>query len=180
MGFMVALFVLGLSVAGSGPPELLPSRALDLPYVVVHNVQPVSFDLMDYRSEERGIAKHRPEVQSHTIFGIKRHLGFAGGYDYGTLHGAIGLYVTVAEWGRWNFGVPSPELGFGRYPAYDAQRNKSFMREEPSLFISLASVHYRVRYLRSLGVNWYVNLEQIFDMRQNVGGSQIGFSFSSR
>jgi len=29
-------------------------------------------------------------------------------------------------------------------------------------------------------VNWYVNLEQIFDTRQNTTGSQLGFSFSRK
>jgi hypothetical protein len=32
----------------------------------------------------------------------------------------------------------------------------------------------------SLGMNWYINLEQIFDMRQNMAGSQIGITFSRK
>ena len=47
-----------------------------------------------------------------------------------------------------------------------------------SIFISLASIHYRVGYLRSAGVNAYINFEQIFDTRQNMTGSLIGLSFS--
>jgi len=96
------------------------------------------------------------------------------------VHGSLGFYITVAEWGRWNYGIPSPALGFGRYPVYDAKRKQSFMKNESSLFISLASVHYRIGYVRSLGVNCYVNLEQIFDSRQNRAGSQVGFSFSPK
>ena len=76
--------------------------------------------------------------------------------------------------------MPSPALGFGRYHAYDAERKITFFKEESSIFVSLASVHYRVGYLRGLGVNWYVNLEQVFDMRRNMAGSQVGVSFSRK
>jgi hypothetical protein len=46
--------------------------------------------------------------------------------------------------------------------------------------VSLASAHYRVGYVRAWGVNWYVNVEQVFDMNANRGGSQIGLSFSTK
>ena len=39
-----------------------------------------------------------------------------------------------------------------------------------TILISLASVHYRVGYLPSIGMNWYINLEQIFDVRGNLPG----------
>jgi hypothetical protein len=159
---------------------LLPSRPILLAAVMAPDLLPVNFDLIDYRAEQRDRPARHTDTTPHSMFGIKRHIGFAGGYDSGVVHGALGLYLTVAEWGRWNFGVPSPELGFGRYPAYDARRNRSITKEESTLFISLASVHYRVGYVRALGVNWYVNLEQIFDPRQNMAGSQFGLSFSSK
>jgi hypothetical protein len=180
MRLLIALSLLQLSLGATLPTEPLPSRAVDVPGVVVPHVEPISFDLLDYRIEQRGPAVLPSDTPAHSVFGIKQHLGFAGGYDYGVVHSAIGLYVTIAEWGRWNFGVPSPELGFGRYPAYDVRHNRSVVKDESSLFISLASVHYRVAHLQSVGVNWYINVEQMFDLRQNAAGSQVGFSFSSK
>jgi len=160
--------------------DLLPSRPVHLDAVIAPDIWPVSFDLLDYRAAERERPSRYTDTPAHSMFEVKRHLGFAGGYDSGIAHGAIGLYLTVAEWGRWNFGVPSPELGFGRYPAYDARHNRPITKHESTLFISLASVHYSVGYLRALGVNWYLNLEQIFDPRQNMTGSQFGCSFSTK
>jgi hypothetical protein len=120
------------------------------------------------------------ETQPHSIFGIKRHVGVAVGYDNDVIHGSLGFYVTVAEWGRWNFGGPSPALGFGRYAEYDNRTKHVFEKDQVALFISLASVHYRMGYVRSLGMNWYINLEQIFDTRQNALGSQVGITLSTK
>ena len=120
------------------------------------------------------------DVEPHTIFIIKRHVGAALGYDNGIVHTGIGVYLTVAELGRWNFGIPAIEFGIGRYPVYDQQRRHAFTKEQPTLLISLASVHYRVAYLRSLGYTWYLNLEQVYDMRTNFHGSQFGFSFARK
>src|SRR5205823_12077606 len=117
---------------------------------------------------------------SHSIFGFKRHVGVAGGYDNENVHGSIGWYLTVAEWGRWNFGVPSPALGFGRYGKYDARRQQVVTATNYTIVISLASVHYRAGRIRSLDMNWYVNVEQIFDVIGNVPGSQIGISLSRK
>jgi hypothetical protein len=160
--------------------EPLPSTPLMFFPVVVAAADPTSFDLIDFRAEQRLETRSRLDVHPHSMFVIKQHVGIGAGYDNGVVHGSLGFYITVAEWGRWNYGIPSPALGFGRYPVYDAKRKQSFIKNESSLFISLASVHYRIGYLRSLGVNWYVNFEQIFDSRQNMAGSQVGFSFSTK
>jgi hypothetical protein len=120
------------------------------------------------------------ETEPHSLFGIKRHVGIAAGYDNQVVHGSLGFYVTVAEWRRWNFGGPSPALGFGRYQVYDAKRQVVLQKDQAALFISLASVHYRMSYVPSLGANWYINLEQIFDTRQNAIGSQVGITLSTR
>ena len=159
--------------------ELLPSRTLNLPLAIVTGAEPASFDLVDWRAEARQPPARR-DTDPHTIFAIKSHVGIAAGYDNGVLHGSAGFYITVAEWGRWNFGVPSPALGFGRYPTYDARRKQAFTKDESTIIVSLASVHYRVGYIRTLGVNWYINLEQIFDMRRNTPGSQVGLTFSRK
>jgi hypothetical protein len=158
--------------------ELLPSRTLSLPLALVTGAEPASFDLADWRAEARRPAAQPRETEPHSMFVIKSHVGIAAGYDNGVLHGSAGFYLTVAEWGRWNFGVPSPALGFGRYPTYDEKRRQVVTKDESTIILSLASVHYRVGHLRSLGVNWYINLEQIFDMRRNTTGSQVGLTFS--
>ena len=159
--------------------ECLPSRPLDLPFAIVSGGEPQSFDLVDVRDEAR-LPPPAVDAPAHSIFVIKQHLGFAAGYDNGSAHASVGFYITVAEWGRWNFGVPSFEIGMGRYPARDRLTNQLFMEDQMAFFVSLASAHYRVGYLPAWGVNWYVNLEQIFDMKANRSGSQFGISFSTK
>jgi hypothetical protein len=89
------------------------------------------------------------------------------------------MYVTA-----WSLntgaGVMAPELGLARYTMFDQRRRQVFTQTDYTIFISLASVHYRVGYLPSIGKNWYINLEQIYDVRANMSGSQIGISFSSK
>jgi hypothetical protein len=161
--------------------EVMPSRTLALPPTALVSAQPGSFDLLDLRDEETASrVKPVAEIQPRTIFGLKRHIGFGGGYDNGVVHASVGFYMTVAEWGRWNFGVPSPALGFGRYHVYDEVRKRGVAKEESSIFLSLASVHYRAGRLDAWGLNWYVNLEQVFDIRRNTAGSQLGISFSRK
>jgi hypothetical protein len=159
--------------------DSLPSRNLNLPLAIVTGSEPASFDLVDWRAQARQPPPRR-DTEPHSMFVIKSHVGVAAGYDNAVLHGSAGFYLTVAEWGRWNFGVPSPAIGFGRYPAYDARRKQAFTKDESTIVVSLASVHYRVGYLPTLGVNWYINLEQIFDMRRNMTGSQMGLTFSRK
>ncbi len=141
--------------------------------------QSVSY-LIDFREEQRTRPAPASDVTPHSTFVVKQHLGIAGGYDGGVAHGSVGFYLTVAEWGRWNFGVPSFEVGMGRYPVYDKVSNRSVMKDQMTFFVSLASAHYRAGYLRAWGVNWYVNLEQVFDVQANRGGSQVGLSFSTK
>ena len=95
--------------------DCLPARLFDRPLAVVPDHGPWSFDLIDLRAEER-VARLAPrgDVTPHSFFNVKHHLGVAGGYDDGVFHGSIGYYLTVAEWGRWNFGVPSLAIGIGR------------------------------------------------------------------
>jgi len=179
---MVALFAaiaLTATLNSTADLEPLPSRPLPIePFVIPAN-HLVNFDLLDARAElSEPVA--RAEVPPRTLFGIKRHLGLGAGYDSGILHGSIGLYLTIAEMGRWNFGVPSPAVGFGRSREYDSQQRKAVAKTQPTILISLVSVHYRAGYIRSLGMNWYVNLEQVFDSRANLTESQFGFSFSRK
>ena len=124
------------------------------------------------------IARRSPSDPSRTVG--KHHLGGSVGYDNTVVHGSVGFYVTVAEWGRWNFGIPSLGIGVGRYPLYDRRLGIPVTKSQPTLFVSVASVHYRVSYLQSLGVNWYLNLEQVYDLRYNMTGSQFGITFSTK
>ncbi len=180
MGWVFTTLLLLSPIAAGSADDVLPSRDLLLPLAIVQNVEPMSFDLLDLRDEVREDARHITNENPHTAFVIKRHIGASVGYDNTVLHGSLGFYMTVAEWGRWNFGVPSIGLGLGRYPVYDRAERQSMMKSQATIFVSIASVHYRVGYLQSLGVNWYINLEQVYDLRYNMSGSQFGVSFSSK
>jgi hypothetical protein len=161
--------------------DRLPLRPIDVPLAVVPDHGPWSFDLIDFRAEQRmARAAPRTDADPHTFFIVKHHLGIAGGYDNGILHGSVGYYLTVAEWGRWNFGVPSLEIGMGRYPAIDRLSQRPVMKDALTVLVSIASAHYRVGYLRAWGLNGYVNVEQVFDLHENRAGSQFGFSFSTK
>jgi len=165
-------------LASASPDQPLQSRALPILLFVIPETQPDNFDLIDVRNELKEPASYS-EVQPHTVFGIKRHVGLAAGYDQGVAHGSLGLYITVAEMGRWNLGITSPEFGFGRYPVYDPRTKQTLMKTQSTILISLASVHFRGGYLRSINKDWYFTLEQVFDSRANLSGSQFGFSFSN-
>jgi hypothetical protein len=179
MGWLITTLLV-LSPVAPASVDVVPSRDLMLPPAVVNNVDPVNFDLVDLRDEMREEKRNIRVENPHTIFVIKRHLGASVGYDNAILHGSVGLYITIAEWGRWNFGVPSVAFGVGRYPTYDRSDRESSTKSQPTVFVSVASVHYRVGFVRALGLNAYVNLEQVYDLRHNMSGSQFGFSFSSK
>lgn len=178
MGVFFAALACAAGLQVASPTDLLPTRTLPIALFVMPASQPENFDLLDLRAESREPASYS-EVQPRTIFAIKRHIGLAAGYDHGVVHGSLGLYITVAEWGRWNLGITSPGVGFGRYPVYDRRTRQTFMKTESTILISLASVHFRGGHIRSIGKDWYFTLEQIFDSRANMTGSQFGFSFSN-
>ena len=161
--------------------DRLPGRTIDVPLAMVPDTGPWSLDLIDVREEERlARVPPRADMEPHTFFIVKHHLGIAGGYDNGIAHGSVGYYLTVAEWGRWNFGVPSVEIGMGRYPALDRISQRPIMKDALTLLVSLTSAHYRVGYVRAWGLNCYVNLEQVLDLHENRVGSQFGLSFSPK
>jgi hypothetical protein len=161
--------------------DRLPSRPIDVPLAAVPTHGPWSFDLIDFREEMR-LARLTPhvDVDPHTFFVVKHHLGVAGGYDNGIAHGSVGYYLTVAEWGRWNFGVPSIEIGLGRYPMIDRSSKQSIMKDQVTFMVSITSAHYRVGYISTWGLHCYLNLEQVFDLHENRTASQFGLSFSTR
>jgi hypothetical protein len=176
---MVLLFAAFMSAAAlATSPAPLPSRVLPTLLIVLPDTPGTNFDLYDVRAELADTASHN-EVQPHTIFAVKRHVGLAAGYDNGIVHGSLGLYLTVAQLGRWNFGVTSPEIGFGRYRVINERTRQPLMKTQSTVLISLASVHYRGGHIRSIGKDWYFTLEQIYDSRANLTGSQFGFSFSN-
>ena len=180
MGWLVTTILLLSPGVSSSGEAAVPSRDLLLPPAIVQNIDPVNFDLIDAREDLRPDPKKVRDEDPHTFFVVKRHIGASAGYDNTVIHGSVGLYLTVAEWGRWNFGVPSVAFGWGRYPVYDRAAQTAIMKSQATVFVSVASVHYRVGYLSSLGVNWYLNLEQVYDLRYNMTGSQFGLSFSHK
>ena len=161
--------------------DRLPSRPIDVARATVPDHGPWSLDLIDFREAERlARAAPRPDAAPHSLFIVKHHLGVAGGYENGIAHGSVGYYITVAEWGRWNFGVPSIEIGVGRYPVIDRGSDRPTMKEKMTFLVSLTSAHYRVGYVRAWGVHCYLNLEQVFDVHENRTASQFGLSFSTK
>jgi hypothetical protein len=178
MGWVFSTLLL-LSSA-SMQADALPSRDIAGPVFVAPDVEPTNFDLVDARDEVRDEKLNIKVEDPHTIFMIKRHIGASIGYDNTVVHGSVGLYLTIAELGRWNFGVPSVAFGVGRYPTYDRSEGHSSMSNQPTVFVSIASVHYRVGFVRAIGYNAYINLEQVYDLRHNMSGSQFGVSFSSK
>jgi hypothetical protein len=181
MRWLLTTVLLAASLTPVFADEVLPSHAIAPSFSLLPQPQPVSFDLIDLRQDARIAAlPKQPDVEQHTHFITKQHIGIAAGYDNGTMHGSLGYYLTVAEWGRWNFGVPSIALGLGRYPTYNARLNESFMKEEFGIFVSMASAHYRAGYIPAWGVHWYVNIEQVFDVHANRAGSQLGISLSKK
>jgi hypothetical protein len=175
----IVAFVCSVTAALANEP--LPSRPIEIVLASLPGPAPISFDLVDVREDARlAIAPPKTEADPHSFFKIRQHIGIAGGYDNGSPHASVGFYITVAEWKRWNLGVPGIEFGVGRYPAYDARLNQYAMKDEFAFFVSVASAHYRAGYISAWGVHWYVNLEQVFDVHANRAGSQLGVSFSRK
>jgi hypothetical protein len=177
---LVVVFVFGgvLPALGQDP---LPSRPLGQQPFTVAGPEPASFDLVDVREDLRQLAAMKvPDVEPHSHFEIKKHIGASAGFEGNIVHGSAGIYFTLAEWGRWNFGAPTVELGLGRYPFYDARRKQDDMGSAWTVMVSVASVHYRLGWIQSLGVNWYLHFEQVVDLHTNIAGSQFGFSFSRK
>jgi hypothetical protein len=181
MRWMLTTALLFASLTSAFADDALPARLVAPGFSLLPPPPPVSFDLIDFRQEQRvALLPTKSDLESHTHFITKHHIGVAAGYDNGTAHGTVGYYLTVAEWGRGNFGVPSIALGLGRYPTYNARLNQSLMKDELGIFVSMASAHYRGGYIAPWGVHWYVNIEQVFDVHANRAGSQIGMSFSKK
>lgn len=177
--FVSTLFVLAVAAAAHAG-DVLPSRTLDLPLALVIAPPLIDFDLLDRQQEEFAKEHQVPDTDPHSFFVVKTHIGGAAGWDNGNPHGSIGIYLTVAEWGRWNFGIPAAALGFSRYRQYDQRTGRAIQKDEMTVMLSMASVHYRLGYIKSWGLNWYINLEQMYDMRTNMAGSQYGITFSRK
>jgi hypothetical protein len=179
MAGVVAALLLSMALAPASAITPLPSRELPVAYVELAEAPLENFDIFDVRFEMRQPPQY-VEVAPHSIFVLRPHIGIAAGYDQGIIHGSLGFYLTVAEVGRWSFAAPSPGIGFGRYQVYNAHTQQSLTEVQSTILVSLASVHFRGGYLRSINKNWYVTFEQVFDARANINGSQMGISFANR
>ncbi len=73
--------------------DRLPSRPLDVassPPSLLPSAQPINFDLVDFRQEQREASiPPRTDADPHTFFVVKHHLGIAGGYDNRSGRGAL-------------------------------------------------------------------------------------------
>jgi hypothetical protein len=183
MRWLFTAVVLLASLAPARADDFLVARVIDVPMAIVPDHGPWDFDLIDYRAEERLARAHVTpiaDVDPHSFFIVKQHVGIAGGYDSGIAHGSIGYYLTVAEWKRWNLGVPSIEIGVGRYPILDRRSQQVLMKDQVTFMVSVSSAHYRVGYIQAWGLHCYLNLEQAFDLHTNQMVSQFGLSFSPK
>ena len=89
---MLLLFNALLSTAlAAAPTAPLQSRVLPIYLIVLPETEHgLNFDLYDVRAEFAEPAK-MSDAPPHSIFQIKRHIGFAAGYDNGIVHGSFGL-----------------------------------------------------------------------------------------
>src|SRR4051794_18504969 len=112
MRWLLTTVILLLPSASARADEPLPGRWFEQTLTLrLAAPQPISFDLVDLRADERlALAPPKSDNDPHSFFVVKQHIGIAGGYDNGSPHGSIGFYITVAEWKRWNLGVPSIEV----------------------------------------------------------------------
>src|SRR5262245_25556673 len=105
-GCLMVLLLSALMVTTAltaSPAAPLASRVLPIYLIVLPDAeQGLNFDLYDVRAESAEPSKNN-EMKPRSIFAIRRHIGLAAGYDNGIVHGSLGLYLTVAEIGRWNF-----------------------------------------------------------------------------
>jgi hypothetical protein len=177
---LVAIALTLACVCSASADETLPARELRFPPFAVSGVTLVNFDIYDINQELHAPTRVVYENMGQSIFVKKKHLGIAAGDDNGILHTAVGFYLTIAEWKRLNFGLPALELGIGRYKEYDAVRDRVYEKSKPTIILSIASIHYRAGYIRALGLNWYINFEQVQDLRERMMGSQLGISFSRK
>jgi hypothetical protein len=141
------------------------------------------FDAIDAATEAARQAKWVKNVENpaKSLWAIKQHwdIGWIG-VNGGMLHGTIlGTHLTVAEWGRWNFGTPGAGIGFLRHATYN-QYTKQTLTREDFTFIANISISYRLGYIKAFGYNAYLNFANTYDLRFNFPSSQIGLSFSRK
>ena len=153
MRWLLTIVVLLASLTPCLAEDRLPSRPIEVPLAAVPDHGPWSFDLIDFRAGQRLLRlTPKADLDPHSVFVVKHHLGLAGGY----------------------------ENGVGRYPAVDRKTQRAFMQEQMTVLVSLTSAHYRVGYVSAWGLHCYLNLEQVFDLHESRTASQFGLSFSTR
>lgn len=185
----VALCVFaGPVYAAPASATALPSRAIaTTPFVLdvdgLIEWSLADFDAMDAQADaarQAAFAKS-PENAAKSLWAIKHQwdigwLGFNGGILNGTI---LGTHLTVAEWGRWNFGTPGVGLGFIRHADYNRYTKQSVMKDDLT-FLANISISYRLRQIKSLGYTAYLTFANTYDLRFSYPSSQIGFSFSRK
>ena len=88
MRWMLTTVLLLASLTPAFADEAVPARAIAPAFSQLPPPQPVNFDLIDMRQEQRtALLPKQSDVDDHTHFITKQHLGVAAGYDNGTVHG---------------------------------------------------------------------------------------------
>jgi hypothetical protein len=169
--------IVGLSAQGE--EAVLPSTPVPFVPFTISGTDLVNFDVLDVRVENAKRISNQSEDSAHSLWVPKQQwdVGWMG-VSGNTLHGTIlGTHMSVAEWGRWNFGTPGVGLGFIRRSVYDVRTKRALPRKDVTCIMSL-SVSYRLRYIRTLGRYAYLSFANTYDLRFNIPSSQIGLSFS--
>ncbi len=183
----VCVFTAHLAAQTSSAP-VLPSRSIPIaPFSIsvddLIDWSLADFDAMDARAEaaRKAAWTGHPENPAKSLWAIKHQwdigwLGFNGGVLNGTI---IGTHLTVAEWGRWNFGTPGVALGFLRHAKFNEYTGQSVMVDDLT-FLANISISYRLGHLQTFGYTAYLTFANTYDLRFNYPSSQIGFSFSRK
>jgi hypothetical protein len=173
------LSMIAVGLAAQGSDDVLPSIPIPFTPFVITGTDLVNFDILDVRAENAKHISNQDENSAHSLWTPKQQwdVGWLG-VNGSTLHGTIlGTHMTVAEWGRWNFGTPGVGLGFIRHSVYDPGTKRALPREDLTCIINV-SVSYRLRYVRTLSRYAYLSFANTYDLRYNFPSSQFGLSFS--
>src|SRR5262245_23594519 len=92
MRWLLTIVILLAPSTSARADEPLQGRFVDLTLIAtLPGPQPMSFDLVDLRADERAaLIPAKSDKEPHSFFQVKQHVGIAGGYDNGSAHGSIG------------------------------------------------------------------------------------------
>ena len=107
MGWLLAAVLLLPVSNQASVADALVSHPLDIVLIA----SPTSSPPASISWISRGSARTGVELTTSSTAAGSTSSGISASrpeHDNGILHGSVGVYLTVAEWGRWNFGVMAP------------------------------------------------------------------------